>query len=830
MINAAQVAIQRWLSMQTPESLYNVLWILSRMFSSGGTGGDSDITNWTTYNVDEETGTDETIAANPLRGQPGTPFKTIAFAIAQFQATYPLAGSYDTWANQKFILHLGAGRFTTAIQGATITLPWLRRSMAITGYGAIVESDIALENNKANYPDGVAFDPLNLPAPWTGSTYGVSVGIEFVGLSGSDARNGNDQPGLTILGNVTLTTTATVGATLQPRVQVQRCWFAGNFETFGANLTQTEIFFDAEDSIFGLSNGGRGGTLHVLGCDGPPGLTAVSLAFSAKRCQFYSRIGPFIRFYDCEDCYFNSVHYDLDFAGAPIGGQVSSASEGGFRNCTFGGDAAPLGQSWGSDDEVSLFFRADDNSLVSMAAALPFFSAITSIGLDVADTSQIYVCGATGNNVVSARGISAVPFASPSSAMAVAQDGDTVNIHPGTYTDQVIWPAGVAHLNILGQDAASTRVSAILNAAATLRITDASVRGGRIANITFEKTGTVASVAAVRVENLASDANFCSEGLVFENVVAERNNPGGGAAGLHEAFYVLGASKVEFQNCKGGISDLNNREIHAYDCEISAQGDVPNALTHTGPALGALAGTWVGSRYNSCAIAGDTENVVPGIRLGATVWIELNAECNVADSMQSLSNIVDAAAGAQVPRIISRARFEPSNAHALTFACTVTPAVVDLDGSIFVSDGASTATLTLEATANTPRQPVSLRGGTLNTLALGSKLDASVLGTQLETLTATLAAVTGSTCDRTQHVLRVTLDGGGGASITNVIPWPTGTNVEVLTSCESVVTVLPIGASFSGLAGPSAGGTVLVNGTIAAAGLDAGVMMVRRSP
>lgn len=829
MMNAAQVAIARWVSTQTPESLYNVLWILSRMFStSSGTGGDSDITNWTTYNVDEETGTDETIAANPLRGQPGAPFKTIAFAIAQFQATYPLAGSYDTWANQKFVLHLGAGRFTSAVQGASIDLPLLRRTTMVTGFGAVVESAIAIQNDKALVPDGNAFNSALLPSPWNSSTYGQTIGVEFVGLGPVDARSGDDMPGLTLLGQVSLDTLVAVGQTLQPKVQVVRTWVRNGFHVLGANLSQSEVPFYAEGSTFGIEPT-FGSTPTVVGCDGPVGLSAVALLLSAKRSVFFDRVGPFVTFGDVEDCYFTSIRNDLDFASAPIAGVIKSANDGGFYNCAFVSPGrGDYGFVLGTSAEVSpLPFRADDNSLVSIASQTPTFDHMQSVGLDVSDLLQTYV-STTGSDVVSAPGISAVPYASIGAAIATASDGTVIHVAPGNYASSAQWPA-IAHLSIVGEDPSNTTIFASLDAQPALRIEDAAARGGRIANITFEKTGATTTVGCVHVDNTTSDTAFMADGLLIENCVAERNQPGGAGAGLYYAWLINGASKVTLRGCSGGITDTLNADLHAYDCEIYAQGDVPNALTVTGPVLGTLTRTWTGSRYHGCEVKGDVASTTPGIRLGGTPWIELDAGCVVADSIQSLSSIVDANAGAQVPRIISRARFEPSNAHALTFACTVTPAVVDLDDSIFVSDGVSTATLTLEATASTPRQPISLRNGTLNTLALGSKLDASVLGTQLETLTATLAA-TGSTCDRTQHVTRSTLDGAGGATIVNIIPWPTGTNVEVLTSCESVVTVLPIGVSFSGLAGPSGGGTILLNGTVAAAGLDVGVMMVRRSP
>jgi hypothetical protein len=829
MMNAAQVAIARWVSTQTPESLYNVLWILSRMFTtSSGGSGDSDITNWTTYNVDEETGTDETIAANPLRGQPGAPFRTIAFAIAQFAATYPLANDYDVWANQKFIIHLGAGRFTTAVQGASIDLPLLRRTTMVTGFGAVVESEIVIQNDKALAPDGNAFNSALLPAPWSGSTYGQMIGIEFVGLGSVDVRSGDDMPGLTFLGQISLETLAAVGQTLQPKVQFVRSWVNNGFHALGANLSQTEIPLYAEGSAFGTAPT-FGSTPTVVGCDGPPGLSAVSLLLSAKRSVFYDRIGPFATFGDVEDCYFDAIRNDLDFASAPIAGVIASANDGGFYNCTFVNPGrGDYGFVMGTSAEVSpLPFRADDNSLVSIAGQLPTFDHMQSVGLDVSDLLQTYV-GPTGSDVVSAPGISAVPYASIGAAMATATDGTIIHVAPGSYASSAQWPA-IAHLSIVGEDASSTVIFANDDAQPALRIENAAARGGRIANITFEKTGATTTVGCVHVDNTTSDPDFIADGLLIENCVAERNQPGGAGAGLYYAWYINGASKVTLRGCSGGITDTLNADLHAYDCEIYAQGDVPNALTVTGPVLGTLTRAWTGSRYHGCEIKGDVASGTPGVRIGATPWIELDAGCVVSDSIQSLSDIVDANAGAQVPRIISRARFEPSNAHAMTFACTTTPAIVDLDDSDFVSDGGATATLTLEATAGTPRQPVSLRNGTLSTLALGSKLDATVLGTQLVTLTATLAA-TGSTCDRTQHVTRATLDGGGGALLINIIPWPTGINVEVITSCESVVTVLPIGASFSGLAGPSGGGTVALNGTVAAAGLDVGVMMVRRSP
>jgi hypothetical protein len=824
-MSRAGTSIDHWKSMGFgDEDLYWVLKLLDNPGGGAGAAGPSDVTDWLTFNVDETKGVDQTIAANPLRGQPGTPFRTVAFALTQI----PSAGNdYNVWANQKVILHLGSSRFTTAVQGATITINQIRRTIAIHGFGAIVESAFVFNNNKALYPDGVAFDSTQLPAPWNGVGYGGKVGIELTGLSESSPRQGDDQPGLVFLGAITFQTTATVGGTLQPFVQAQRVWVNNDMQFLGSNLSQSELPLDVEDCTFGTQPG-RGGPLYVLGCDGPAGaLNPTSLLLSAKRSNFYSRIGPFVTFGDCEDCLFVSIHYDLDFAGAPVDGVARSANDGGFYNCVFQGGAAPLGMVLGTSVESSLPFRADDNSLVSMAAATPTFDSIQSVGLDVSDLTQLYV--ATTGSPISARGISAVPFNSIAAAVAVAQEGDTINIEPGDYTDHVIWKAGIAHLNFIGKDASSTRISPILANAPPFRILDAAARGGRVANLTFVKSGNLTAVACVRVENVAADPDFLADGLVFDNVIAERNDPGGAAAGLHEAFYISGASKVTFYDCKGGISDLNNRDLNAYNCQIAAQGDVPNALTCTGPVLGILAGTWKGSRYHACEVHGDTENAVPGIRLGGTPWIEMGAECQVFDSIQSLSTLVDADGGLQFPRIVMRARFEPSSSHSLVLACTATPAVLDFDDVIFASEGLIRGTLTIEAVAGAVRQPFTIRNATLNTLAMGSRLDASTQGTSLASLTATLGA-NGSTCDRNAQVQEITLDGAGGQAINNVIPWPTGVNVQPFVSYEEITTPLTVAIVASGLSGPSAGGTVAIKGEAGTANQKCSVALMRVSP
>lgn len=815
MMNAAQVAIARWLSAQTPESLYNVLWILSRMFStSSGTGGDSDITNWTTYNVDEETGTDEAIATNPLRGQPGAPFKTIAYAIDQFRATYPLAGSYDTWANQKFVLHLGAGRFTSAVQGASIDLPLLRRTTMVTGFGAVVESAIAIQNDKALVPDGNAFNSALLPSPWDSSTYGQTIGVEFVGLGPVDARGGDDMPGLTLLGQVSLDTLAAVGQTLQPKVQVVRTWVQNGFHVLGANLSQSEVPFYAEGSAFGIEPT-FGSTPTVVGCDGPVGLSAVSLLLSAKRSVFFDRVGPFVTFGDVEDCYFTSIRNDLDFASAPIAGVIRSANDGGFYNCAFVSPGrGDYGFVLGTSAEVSpVPFRADDNSLVSIASQTPTFDHMQSVGLDVSDVLQTYV-SPTGSDVVSAPGISAVPYASIGAAIATASDGTVIHVSPGSYASSAQWPA-IAHLSIIGEDPSNTTIFASLDAQPALRIENAAARGGRIANITFEKTGATTTVGCVHVDNTASNADFMADGLLIENCVAERNQPGGAGAGLYYAWLINGASKVTLRGCSGGITDTLNADLHAYDCEIYAQGDVPNALTVTGPVLGALTRAWTGSHYHGCEIKGDVASTTPGIRLGATPWIELDAGCVVSDTIQTLSPLVNA--GAQTPVVLSRAFYHPSDlSHTFNFACTVNPARVDLSDSIFSSDLSGIGTisdLVIDAVGSAVRQPVIMQSMETFSLTLGEQVDGDIRGGRYSLLTATMAAVTGATCDRDMYTTGArSLDGAGALTINGICPWPTGINAEPFVQ-QLTVPGVALGVTKANLSGPSAGGGSVTLGT-----------------
>lgn len=833
MMNAAQVAIARWLSTQTPESLYNVLWILSRMFtSSSGAGGDSDITNWTTYNVDEETGTDEAIAVNPLRGQPGTPFKTIAFAINEFRSTYPLANDYDVWANQKFILHLGAGRFTTAVQGASIDLPLLRRTTMVTGFGAVVESAIVIQNDKALAPDGNAFNSALLPAPWSGSTYGQTIGIEFVGLGPVDVRDGDDMPGLTFLGQISLETLVAVGQTLQPKVQFVRSWVNNGFHALGANLSQSEISFYAEGSAFGTAPT-FGSTPTVVGCDGPPGIAAVSLLLSAKKSVFYDRIGPFVTFGDVEDCYFDSIRNDLDFASAPIAGVIKSANDGGFYNCTFVSPGrGDYGFVMGTSAEVSpLPFRADDNSLVSIAGQLPTFDHMQSVGLDVSDPLQTYVA-TTGSDVVSAPGISAVPYASIGAAMATASDGTVIHVAPGSYASSAQWPA-IAHLSIVGEDASSTSIFANVDGQPALRIENAAARGGRIANITFEKTGATTTIGCVHVDNTSSNADFLADGLLIENCVAERNQPGGAGAGLYYAWLINGASKVTLRGCAGGITDTLNADLHAYDCEIYAQGDVPNALTVTGPVLGTLTRAWTGSHYHGCEIKGDEASTTPGIRLGATPWIELDAGCVVADTIQTLSPLVDANAGAQVPTIISRAFYHPSDlSHTFDFACTTNPARADLSDSIFSSDVSGIGTisdLVIDAAGSAVRQPVVMQSLETFALTIGEQVDGDIRGGRYSTLTATMAAVTGATLDRDMITLGArALDGAGTLTINGICPWPTGINAEPFVQ-QLTVPGVALGVTKANLSGPSAGGGSVTLGT-GTAGASVVISIQRRVP
>ena len=106
-------------------------------------------------------------------------------------------------------------------------------------------------------------------------------------------------PGLTLLGQVSLETLAAVGQTLQPKVQVVRTWVQNGFHVLGANLSQSEVPFYAEGSTFGIEPT-FGSTPTVVGCDGPVGLSAVSLLLSAKRSVFFDRVGPFVTFGDVD--------------------------------------------------------------------------------------------------------------------------------------------------------------------------------------------------------------------------------------------------------------------------------------------------------------------------------------------------------------------------------------------------------------------------------------------------------------------------------------------------------------------------------------------------
>lgn len=816
----AKDAISRWYGAPGRDTLWEVLRRLDDdAAGAAGAAGPSDITNWTTYHVDEVTGTDQTIAANPLRGQPGTPFRTIAFAIQEFRATYPLANNYSTWANQKLILHLGAGRFTSAVQGASIDIPLVRRSLAITGYGAIVESALVFQNDKGLVPDGNAFNPANLPAPWTGSAYGSTIGIELVGLSNVDVRDGDDQPGLTFLGLLTVDTLAAGGQTLQPRVQVVRSWVNNGLHVLGANLSQSQVPMYAEGSAFGTAPS-FGSVPTVVGCDGPVGLNAVALLLSAKRSVFYDRVGPFVTFGDVEDCYFASIRNDLDFAGAPIAGIIQSANDGGFYDCVFVSPGrGDYGFVMGTSAEVSpLPFRADDNSLVSIASQTPTFDHMRSVGLDVSNLLHTYV-GPTGSDVVSAPGISAVPYASIGAAIATAVDGTTIHVSPGSYASSAQWPA-IAHLSIVGEDASNTRIFASLDAQPAFRVTDAAARGGRIANITFEKTGLTTTVGCVHVDNVTSDPAFLADGLLIENCVAERNQPGGAAAGLYYAWLVNGAAEVTMRGCAGGITDTLNADFHAWDCEIYAQGDVPNALTVTGPVLNTLTRAWTGSHYHGCEIKGDDASLTPGIRLGGTPWIELDAGCFVSNTIQSVAPLVDANAGAQVPRIISRAYYFPNEiSNTLQFACTTTEAYVDLSDSIFGTDNvtATVSDLALDAVGSTPRQHVIMQGLQTFSLTIGSNIDGDIRGGRYDVLSATLAAVTGATLNRDGIDRGGTLDGAGAAVIATICPWPTGSFVEVYAQQQTVPGVV-LGVTQANMVGPSAGGTLtLGTGTAGAA-------------
>ena len=301
-----------------------------------GLGDGYDNVNIFTLHVQPAIGNDAT-GDGSLR----LPFETIQGA---FNAIPAHGNNYSVWADEKYVIHLGPGRYT-----AGATLRQKRRSISIQGDGAIVVGAITfIQDRTADWPNGAAFAIGSMPEPW--KTNGSPLqAFELQGVGGG-MEGGQTSNNIIFLGKITYTWASNPGS-FTSYLMIDRIQSRNNIEFTCPIAAAPSATIEINDSAF---NSG------VIGSDGTSGHV---LYFKAHNSQISSRIGPFCNILEIDNCRIGEVRRNLNFAGGAASGTivyppVFGTLYSGISNCGFSGVTYAFGAPGGVNsiliDEVSL--------------------------------------------------------------------------------------------------------------------------------------------------------------------------------------------------------------------------------------------------------------------------------------------------------------------------------------------------------------------------------------------------------------------------------------------------------------------------------------------
>ena len=307
-----------------------------RWLRQAGAVGSCDNVNIYTLNVSPVKGNDATGTGSLCQ-----PFKTIAAANA---AIPPHGNDFNVWANEKYVLGLGPGRYTEPL----VTLRQKRRCISLQGDGAIIESPIEFVQNIADWPSpfviGSMPSPWGAPPPAPGGIGSPLVTWEIQGIGGG-MEGGQTADNLIFLGKMQYRWDGATGG-FQSYVMIDRTQFEGNFEITSAAGAAVGLTMEVNDSSF------RAG---VLGYD-PAGSGGIGVLLKASNSQLLSRIGPNMTLLEIDTCRFGDINRLLAFDGVtPAAGTILTSIPPappneqylGITDCGFDGTVYNIGKPAG---------------------------------------------------------------------------------------------------------------------------------------------------------------------------------------------------------------------------------------------------------------------------------------------------------------------------------------------------------------------------------------------------------------------------------------------------------------------------------------------------
>lgn len=281
-------------------------------------------------------------------GSISRPYKTIAFAIAAIPAH---GGSYSVWAFERYTIHLEPGHYTEA---GPLTFRQVRRSIRLYGDGAVVDAAVTFIQNIADWPDGAAFAPAAVPAPFgpPDNTIPLST-FEIAGESGG-MEGGITSDNLILRGRVLYRFEGT-GPALAAVAPV--FWFGRSFQSMAGWECENALAPAGTPSLtveleqFSIIN------RHI----GADGVNGQSMNLKAHNGQLRGTIGPFCVILEIDSCRIQAIDRTTDFAGGAVAGIVIGStvtSQGAITDSYFSGATYLIGAAAGSNiltiDDVSL--------------------------------------------------------------------------------------------------------------------------------------------------------------------------------------------------------------------------------------------------------------------------------------------------------------------------------------------------------------------------------------------------------------------------------------------------------------------------------------------
>jgi len=308
---------------------------------SGG-GGGAALIDFTQY-VSDVHGSDAT-----GDGSITSPFKTIA---AAFAAIPPHGNDYSKWAFERWTIHCEPGHYTEA---GPIIFRQIRRSIRLYGDGAVIDAEVRFTQDIADWPDGVAFNPALVPAPWGPPDNVIPLsGFEIAGESGG--MEGGIVANNIILRGRVLYRVEGDGPALAAVSPV--FWFGRSFQSLAgwefenASAPVGAPALTVELEQFSIIN-------NHIGGDGVGGAT---FNLKAHNGQLRGTIGPFCNILEIDSCRIQAIDRTTDFAGGAVAGSVvgsTTTSQGAITDSYFNGATYNLGAAAGANvltiDDVSL--------------------------------------------------------------------------------------------------------------------------------------------------------------------------------------------------------------------------------------------------------------------------------------------------------------------------------------------------------------------------------------------------------------------------------------------------------------------------------------------